>query len=482
MKHTRLIKLFATVLATLMIYGCSTWQEPATSADGTPSIFPDYTGVTIPCNIAPMNFMIEDAKQIQAEFSVDGTTLLQTIGKDGVIDISQKEWEQLINDAIGKTICVSVSIWNKEHPEGIGYQPFEMHVTADSIDDYLVYRLIEPSYIEYRQLGIYQRQISTFKEEAIVTNKTCLTTCINCHSFSSYSPENIMFHIRGPQGGTFIYEDENYRKIDFTKIGIGKNMTYPAWHPEGRYIAFSSNTTHQVFYTEGRQQVEVFDTASNLVIYDVKTGEVITDPRFLTEDILETFPAWSADGKELYFASHKARETPVTFTPDMQYDLVKVSFDPETGRFGEQVDTLYNSRSRGGSVSYPRVSPDGRYLLYTLSDYGTFPIWHNEADLRMIDLATGADVDINVWNSPDQAESYHNWSSNGKWVVFGSRRLDGRFTRLFIAHIGADGTPCKPFLLPQKDPRENEWRLKSFNVPEFVTGKVELPKEVNPYK
>ena len=482
MKHTRLIKLFATVLATLMIYGCGTWQEPATSADGTPSIFPDYTGVTIPCNIAPMNFMVEGAKQIQAEFSVDGTTLLQTIGKDGVIDISQKEWEQFINNAIGKTICVSVSIWNKEHPEGIGYQPFEMHVAADSIDDYLVYRLIEPSYIEYRQLGIYQRQISTFKEEAIVTNKTCLTTCINCHSFSSYSPENIMFHIRGPQGGTFIYEDENYRKIDFTKIGIGKNMTYPAWHPEGRYIAFSSNTTHQVFYTEGRQQVEVFDTASNLVIYDVKTGEVITDPRFLTEDILETFPAWSADGKELYFASHKARKTPVTFSPDLQYDLVKVSFDPETGRLGEQVDTLYNSRSRGGSVSYPRISPDGRYLLYTLSDYGTFPIWHNEADLRMIDLATGAEVDINVWNSTDQAESYHNWSSNGKWVVFGSRRLDGRFTRLFLAHIDADGKACKPFLLPQKDPRENEWRLKSFNVPEFVTGKVELPKEVNPYK
>ena len=100
----------------------------------------------------------------------------------------------------------------------------------------------------------------------------------------------------------------------------------------------------------------------------------------------------------------------------------------------------------------------------------------------MIDLSTGENVDIAVWNTPDQAESYHNWSSNGRWVVFGSRRLDGRFTRLFIAHMGADGTPCKPFLLPQEDPREHEWRLKSFNVPEFITGKVELPKDVNPYE
>jgi Tol biopolymer transport system component len=228
--------------------------------------------------------------------------------------------------------------------------------------------------------------------------------------------------------------------------------------------------------------VEVCDVASNLVIYDVKTGEVLTDPRFLTEDVLETFPSWSPDGKNLYFATHKAKKVPVLFTPDMAYDLVKVSFDPETGKLGEQVDTLYNTRINGGSVSYPRVSPDGRYLLYTLSDYGTFPIWHNEADLRMIELATGEDVDISVWNTPDQAESYHNWSSDGRWVVFGSRRLDGRFTRLFIAYMDADGKPCKPFLLPQEDPREHEWRLKSFNVPEFITGKVVLPKDVNPYE
>ena len=482
MTHIRLRKLFTTAISAMLICSCTTWKEAAGTAEGHPAIFPDYTEVTIPCNIAPMNFMVEGAKQIQAEFSVEGTSLLQVIGKNGVLDIPLKDWKSVIDAATGKTISTSVSVWSKEHPEGIAYQPFNIHVSTDRIDDYLVYRLIEPSYIEYRQLGIYQRQTSTFEEEAIITNKTCLTTCINCHSFSSYSPENIMFHIRGPHGGTFLYEDENYRKIDFSKIGIGRNTTYPAWHPEGRYIAFSSNTTRQIFYTEGRQQVEVFDTASDLVLYDVKTGEELTDPRFLTEEVLETFPAWSPDGKNLYFASHKAKELPVIFKQDMHYDLVKVSFDPETGTFGSQVDTLYNTRINGGSVSYPRVSPDGRYLLYTLSDYGTFPIWHNEADLKMTDLSTGEDVDIAVWNTPDQAESYHNWSSNGRWVVFGSRRLDGRFTRLFIAHMGADGTPCKPFLLPQEDPREHEWRLKSFNVPEFITGKVELPKDVNPYE
>jgi hypothetical protein len=167
----------------------------------------------------------------------------------------------------------------------------------------------------------------------------------------------------------------------------------------------------------------------------------------------------------------------VELTFDMQYDLMRVEFDPQTGRFGEKVDILYDASEQGGSVSHPRLSPDGRHLLYTIADYGTFPIWHAEADLQMIDIQIMEPVDVTVWNDPEEADSYHSWSSNGRWVIYGSRRLDGRYTRLYIAHMDEDGVPHKPFLLPQKDPRYNTWRLRSFNVPEFIMGKVDLPKE-----
>ena len=60
--------------------------------------------------------------------------------------------------------------------------------------------------------------------------------------------------------------------------------------------------------------------------------------------------------------------------------------------------------------------------------------------------------------------------------MFSSRRLDGRYTRLFIAYLDKDGKPYKPFLLPQKDPRQNTLRLKSYNIPEFVDGKVDMPE------
>lgn len=51
-------------------------------------------------------------------------------------------------------------------------------------------------------------------------------------------------------------------------------------------------------------------------------------------------------------------------------------------------------------------------------------------------------------NSSD-AESYHSWSSNSRWFVFSSRRDDGLYTRLYIAHASPDeqiGKPLAPEL------------------------------------
>lgn len=470
-------KIFLLLGIMILSAGCRSWQEPAAVSESEPGIFPDYSDVTVPANIAPMNFMVEGASCIQAAFSTGEKEIVRIIGDECVISVPEKDWKKILEAAEGTYVSVEVSVWNDEFPEGVRYRPFRVNVSGHEIDPYVAYRLIEPGYRSWRQISLCQRDLSSFEESTIVSNSTENETCLNCHHFPSYSSESMMFHARGANGGTVLYKDGRLEKIDFRNIGPKMNTTYPAWHPGGRYIAFSSNTTHQIFFVHGEQPVEVYDDASDLLLYDTETGKVVTDPRFTTPEVFETFPSWSPDGRYLYYVAADGRKMPEEVR-DMQYHILRVGFDEDNACFEERTDTIYNAYVSGGSASYPRVSADGRYLLYTWSEYGTFPVWHKDADLRMIDLESMEHTDVSVWNEQDEADSYHSWSSDGRWVIFGSRRLDGRYTRLYIAHLDDSGRPHKPFLLPQEDPRHNLWRLKSYNVPEFIDGKVELPDDV----
>ena len=463
--------IFTTLLLTVCISlsGCSRIRKAARTADVQPDIFPDYIGVTVPVNIAPLNFMMEGVEHIQAVFRIDGKEQTVVCGNEGVVDIPLDEWRDMMSKAAGSKIDVEVSAWNDANPDGIRYKAFAINVSKDEIDPWIAYRLIEPGYEAWRYMGIYQRELSSYDEFEIVSNKTTKSACVNCHHFDNRSAKRMLFHARGKNGGTIFLENGKTHKVK-----PESKIVYPAWHPEGRYIAFSSNDTHQVFYGQGRQPIEVYDKSSDIVVYDTQENKVINDSRFIGEEYMETFPGWSPDGKSLYFCSGATKKMPAE-RKELHYSILRVGFDSNSGKLGEAIDTVYNARTQGGSASFPRVSPDGKYLLFTLSDFGTFPIWHNEADLKMIDLHTGTSVDIDVWNDNDNTESYHSWSNNGRWVMFSSRRLDGRYTRLFIAGLDKNGKPRKPFLLPQKDPRQNTLRLKSYNIPEFMDGKVVMP-------
>ena len=150
---------------------------------------------------------------------------------------------------------------------------------------------------------------------------------------------------------------------------------------------------------------------------------------------------------------------------------LSIGFDADTRSFGSKADTLYNARRAGKSVSFPRVSPDGKFLMFTLSAYGNFSIWHKDADLYLAHLHTNQIRPLSALNSND-VESYHSWSSNSRWVVFSSRRTDGLYTRPFIAYIDEKGKAHKPFLLPQKEKDHYTFLMKSYNIPEFISGKV----------
>lgn len=435
----------------------------------TPEILPDYKNVVIPCNIAPLNFSVEGAEKCVARFFT-GKQALGMVKGNGTIDIPIEKWRKMLDVAKGGVLRVHVFARLANQPEWVEYRPFEMRVMEDSIDPYIAYRLIAPGYELWGNMGIYQRNLETFEEKPVIENRLLNKGCVNCHSFHNYSPDKFMFHVRKEGGGTIIVEDGKIEKVNMETPQTSGPGVYPMWHPSGKYIAFSLNSTRQAFHAYQQKKIEVYDLESDLILYDVPNRKVIVDKRFNEKKNWETFPAWSPDGKWLYFCQAEAKNMPFDYK-DLKYGIFRVAFDPQTGTLGDSVEIVVDPAVNGKSADFPRISPDGRYLLYTQADCGTFPIWHKEADLKMIDLQTGTGVDVNAWNS-DDVESYHSWSSGGRWVLFSSRRGDGQYTRLYIGYFDRSGRAYKPFLLPQREPGFYKDFLKSYNIPEFVSGEI----------
>ena len=479
----KLILYIWTLMATLLT-GCQNATVPTSFTDinKAPQIYPDYRDVTVPVNIAPLTFEMDGGcDEMVARFRAGGYELVA--GGEQVLP-DKSEWRELMNQAAGGDIDVEVFVSN--NGQWSRYKPFKINVSKDSIDPYISYRLISPSYVAYEELTLNQRCLENYDEKVMVANMLCGTEvagqCVNCHSYQQYNPNRMQFHARQGFGGTVINYDGKLRKINMRNDSIISAGVYPAWHPWLPLIVYSTNHTGQSFHTRSLNKIEVFDSASDLIAYDVEKNEVTNIENDSTE--FEVFPFWAPDGKTVYYCSahfefndsmdHEADV--IMRAKEIHYNLYKKSFDLETYTFGPR-ELVFRADSLGKSVTLPRVSPDGRYLMFTLGNYGVFHIWHHEADLWLMDLKTGDCRPMDEINSTD-TESYHSWSSNGRWVVFSSRRDDGGYTRPFIAHIDANGKGSKPFELPQADPDYHRQFMKSYNIPEFMRGPVEVsPQE-----
>lgn len=470
----KLIILFSVAFS---VVACSERIPIANVLNEEAPIYPDYRDVTIPVNIAPLNFMLETTDiDDSALLIIDNTDTLTIKGEKGKFTIPSKRWKEILakhqGDSIEFVVC------KRENSTWMAYQPFYMHVAKESIDSHLAYRLIAPGYSLWSKMGIYQRCLENYEEKAIYVNHVGMGNCVNCHSFCMQNPDQMLFHIRSHGGGTYVYNKGVKEKLNTKTDHTISNLVYPSWHPSGKYVAFSVNNTMQLFHTQDPKRIEVYDDASDVVVYDVEKHEIISSPMLSSEKAFETFPTFSPDGKWFYFCSSEAVEMPGEFR-EARFSLCRTSFNPATRQFGEVVDTLYHAIKQGGSVSFPRVSPNGACLVFTLSNYGQFSIWHKEADLYRLDLNTLDIQPLAAWNS-DDTESYHSWSSNGRWMVFSSRRDDGLYTRPYIGYLDTNGNPHKPFLLPQENPKEFYAELLySYNIPELITDEVELkPREV----
>lgn len=469
-------KLFYLLAVIVPVFsGCGERPKDVERVPGAAPIFPDYVGVTVPQGIAPLNFAVNDDNVEKMDVAVKGSKWGELHARGRYADFDIDDWHELLEKNGGGDLTVTVCV--KADGGWKQYDDFKIMVSDAPIGEWgLTYRRIAPGYEVYSKMGIYQRDLSNFKEYAIIENTMTDGQCYNCHTSNRTNPRQTVFHIRGSHGGTMISKDGKCTLLAANNDELGGSMVYPYWHPGGRYCAFSTNQTRQGFHISGDKRLEVFDLSSDLLVYDTEKNEILTDTLLNSKKWSENSPSFSPDGKWLYFTTCLQQEYPQG-AKDERYNLCRIAFDADKGSFGEKVDTLFNAAEAGKSVSWPRPSYDGKYVLFTLSDYGYFSIWHKESDQWLLDTSTGEARRLDEINS-GEADSFHNWSGDSRWIVFTSRRQDGHYSHLYLAKIDDNGRFSKPVMLPQKNPLEYYGEsLYSFNTPDFVKEKTDLDSQ-----
>ena len=429
-------------------------------------IYPDYTDITVPVNIAPLNFLVREDGVSAVRLTADGALIASSCSEEVRFGIGK--WKRFLEENCGKTIDLGLFV--KKSGKWLEYNHFTWTVSPDKVDSYLTYRVIEPDYEAYNNLVLQQRCVENFdtydfSDHAVVGNK-----CMNCHVYAGCDPNNSMFYVRGKGGGAILNRGGELHKLAIKGEGMVSGSVYYGFSPSKRYIVFSTNKIIPSYHSYAKNRMEVFDTVSDVYVADLDDHKFISSPLLKDSTVMETFPAFGADGKHIYYCSAPQQDTiNLEILKGVKYSLCRVEFDESSGVIGSVVDTVYNARTEGHSVCHPRVSPDGRFVCFSIADFGTFPLWHSESDLVMIDLRDGHLVEMPLANS-DRSDTYHSWSSNSRWLVFASKRDDGVYGKPYFTHVDENGVSTKAFVLPQKNPHFYDNFLKSYNAPESGTG------------
>ena len=442
-------------------------------------IHPDYSGTVIPPNIAPLNFSIrENGSHYCVRIYSKQSKTIEIFSKTPKITIPEDRWHALLDDNRGEELFFLVFVktedgkWNR-------FSPIINNIANEDIDRFLVYRKIYPVYSAWGRMGIYQRDLYNYDESVVLNNDYFDGGCLNCHSFCANNPDKMLFGIRSSKyrSSALLVEDGKAHKIG-TKFG------YTSWHPSGRLATYSINQVNMFFHTAKTEVRDVIDLDSLLAYYLVDRKTVKTAPDISRKDRLETYPTWSPDGRYLYFCSAPLSWTDRNVIPtdynEIKYDLVRISYDIDRDQWGKLENVLL-SRDTGLSILLPRISPDGRWLLFCMSEYGCFPVYQRTSDLYIIDLQRARETGqyeprrLNI--NSDESESWHSWSTNSRWIAFSSKRESGAFTRSYLCYLDEKGKAYKPFILPQENPDHYNMCLRTYSVPELINGPVRVAGE-----
>jgi hypothetical protein len=460
-------------LCSALLCGCrpdlATIKGNCVAVERMPVVKPDYANITIPPNIAPLRFSLQDSCAACAiEISSEKGPPIMVWGKKNAARIGAVPWKRLLSENAGRPLHITIyarsvrGVWRR-------YTTIEDTIAAEPVDRYCTYRLIGFQYNYSRDLRECQRDLTSFTETELLNTQNYMVKCVNCHVPMNNDPSRFALQVRSDAYGsqTLIADGGSITTLS-------SQLGYTAWQPSGNYIAFSVYKVQQYFHAVGGQFIDAYDNNSGIVIYDVVGKKIVPVPQLSEQGTLETWPAWSPDGKYLYFCSAPvlwsdySKEPPDNFNKT-KYSLLRIAYDAAKNKWGE-VDTVLKASETGLSITQPKLSPDNKFCLFGMQTYGAYPHTQISSDLYLMNVSTRRFRKLTI--NSEYNESWHSWSKNSRWILFSSKRDGGIFTRLYLSYVDSLGNARKPFLLPQRDPAFYDSFIQCYNVPEFAIAPV----------
>jgi hypothetical protein len=188
---------------------------------------------------------------------------------------------------------------------------------------------------------------------------------------------------------------------------------------------------------------------------------------------------WTPDGKSIVFARAAARDAYLPGVKmaerandpnetQIQYDLYRIPFNDGKGGTPERI---VGASGNGMSNAFPKVSPDGRWIVFVQSRNGQ--LMRPDGKLHIVPVNGGQARKLEG-NTP-LMNSWHSFSPNGRWLVFSSKSR-GPYTKMFLTHLDEEGNSSPAILIEDSTAANRAVNIPEFvNIPQDGLMKIEVP-------
>jgi Flp pilus assembly protein TadD/Tol biopolymer transport system component len=399
---------------------------------------------------------------------------------------SEADWATIKQRSVERDAQVAI-VGLGPQADAVSSASVRIRTSTDPVGDSIFYREVPLPFITAVQdpARIRWRYGTIDSETAPPIVLEDLPVCGNCHSFSGngsvlgldvdYGNDKGAYAIL-PVSKQMLLNDEKIITWSDYKRGDGETTfgLLSQVSPDGRYVISTLKdravfvATPDIWYSQ-----LFFPIKGILVVYDTKTGSYkplrgADDPEYVQSN-----PTWSPDGKSIVFARTKAyrkdvvanatsvllseRDVPefVNDKEPFKFDLYRVPFNDGRGGKAEPIE---GASHNGKSNYFAKFSPDGKWIIFCKAE--NYMLLMPDSELYIIPAAGGEARRLRA-NTP-RMNSWHSWSSNGRWLVFSSK-ANTAYTQLFLTHIDDTGESTPPVLLERFTGAD-----RAANIPEFV--------------